>query len=222
MKKFFFVLVIIFCFCFSGCGIMNNGNTNEENYSNNETKNEIVYSTNWGTKIEEFSLIKQSQIGDYVIDCKALFVDTYKENIDGHVLEPFVDFTDVFVYDFSDVNEAALDKDSMKVWGKIKSLRNNEATPLMYIELNGYCPYFGDYGYITQINQIGIMNGFFIYNDNTVVQVSYIKGVANSCYIYELVRGTNIINCGNKYAESIEVDSLKGFDSTLKILRIVN
>ena len=218
MKKIFFVLVIIFCFCFSGCGIVNNGNTNEENYSNNETKNEIIYSTNWGTKIEEFSLIKQSQIGDYVIDCKALFVDTYKENMNGYVLEPFVDFTDVFVYDFSDVNE---DKDSMTVLEIIKNLRNNEATPLMYIELNGYCPYYSDYSFVTQINQLGLINGFFIYDDNTVVPCRYLQIIAKS-YNAELVSGTTIINCGNKYAESIEVDSLKGFDSTLKTLRIVN
>ena len=205
MKKNFFVLVIIFCFCFSGCGVTNN--------------NEIIYSTNWGVKIENLSESKQSQIGDYVIDCKALFVDTYKENIDGRVLEPFIDFTDVYAYDFSDVNEVVLDEYSMSVWEKIKSLHNNEATPLMYIELNGYCPYYGDYSFITQLNQTAIKNGFFIYNDNTVVQASYVW-VANSCYFYELVRGTNIINCGNKYAESIDSNSIDNFDWKLNVLKI--
>lgn len=209
-KNLFLILLIILCFCFSGCGTTNN----------NANNSEIIYSTNWGLKIENLSGTKQSEISDYVEDCKVLFIDTYKEQTEGLILESFIDFTDVFVYDFRGVDESALDKDSLLLWKEIKKLHNNETNPLMYIEINGYCPYYSDDSPITQINQISIMNGFFIYNDNTVVCCRY-QVIMSIVYIYGLVSGTTIINCGNKYAESIDSNCIKNFDAKLEILKIV-
>ena len=69
MKKFFFLIVsIILCFCFSACGTSNN------NATNNGDENRIIYSTNFGAKIESFSEEKQSEISNYVADCKVLFL----------------------------------------------------------------------------------------------------------------------------------------------------
>ena len=205
---------IILCFCFSACGTSNN------NATNNGDEDRIIYSTNFGAKIESFSEEKQSQISNYVADCKVLVLIKYKERVKDYILDPFVDFTDVFAYDFNNVDESNLDDNSLLIWKEIKGLRNNEAKPLMYIEINGYCRYFSDYYIATQLGEIAIVNGFFIYNDNTVVQILY-RHVASYVYFYELPKGTVTINCGNKYSQKHTLSDINNFDGKLKTLEVV-
>lgn len=218
MKKFFFLIVsIILCFCFSACGTSNN------NATNNGDEDRIIYSTNFGAKIESFSEDKQAEISNYVADCKVLFVNAYKETNemhDGQITNPYIDFTDVFVYDFSNVIETTLDNNSLKVWKKIKELRNNEVKPLMYIQINGYCQYFPNDYIATQLGETVIVNGFFIYNDNTVVPMPY-KNIALRVLIYELPKGTVTINCGNKYSQKHTLSDINNFDGKLKTLEVV-
>ncbi len=219
MKKLFIpILFIILCFCFSAC------ETTTNNAINNRDKNGIIYSTNFGAKIESFSEDKQAEISNYVADCKVLFVNAYREKVnemhDGQITNPYIDFTDVFVYDFSNVIETTLDNDSLKVWKKIKELRNNEVKPLMYIQINGYCQYFSNDYIATQLGETAIVNGFFIYNDNTVVSMSY-QNVASYVYFYGVPKGTVTINCGNKYAQKHTLSDINNFDGKLKTLEVV-
>ena len=219
MKKILFLIVsIILCFCFSACGTSNN------NATNNGDENRIIYSTNFGAKIESFSEEKQSEISNYVADCKVLFVNAYREKTnerhDGQITNPYIDFTDVFVYDFSNVIETTLDNNSLKVWKKIKELRNNEVKPLMYIQINGYCQYFSNDYIATQLGETAIVNGFFIYNDNMVMPMPY-QHVASSLYIFELPKGTVTINCGNKYSQKHTLSDINNFDGKLKTLEVV-
>ena len=217
MKKSLILIVfIIFSFCFGACGTVNTAN-------NNGDKNEIIYSTDFGTKIENFSEAKQAEVSNYVADCKVLFVNEYKEKIEthNHISKPFVDFTDVFVYDFENIIETTLDDNSLLLWELIKEVRNNEAKPLMYVQINGYCQYFSDDYIATQLGVTGISNGFFIYNDSTVVQLRYDQ-VASRVYVYELPKGTTIINCGDKYSQKNTSSDIENFNGKLKILNVIN
>ena len=92
--------------------------------------------------------------------------------------------------------------------------------PLMYIQINGYCQYLSNDYIATQLGETAIMNGFFIYNDNTVVPMPY-KHVANQVYIYELPKGTVTINCGNKYSQKHTLSDINNFDGKLKTLEVV-
>lgn len=218
MKKFLISIVfIILCFCFSAC------ETTTNNAINNGDNNGIIYSTNVGVKIDSFSETKQSEIGNYVADCEVLLVNSYKEVITdihaGQIVNPYIDFTEVFVYDFSNVEETTLEDNSLLIWEQIKELRNNEAKPLMYIQINGYCQYFSNDYIATQLGEINIMNGFFIYNDNTVVQMHY-RMIANRLYIYDLPKGTVVINCGNKYSQKNTSSDINNFVGKLKILKV--
>jgi hypothetical protein len=64
------------------------------------------------------------------------------------------------------------------------------------------------------------VNGFFIYNDNTVVQMLY-RLVTSHVYIYKLPRGTVTINCGNKYFQKHTLSDINNFDGKLKTLEVV-
>ena len=213
MKKILFpIVLIIFCFCFSACEATNNGITN---YGD---KNGIIYSTNFGTKIEDLSINKQYTISNYVSDCKILLINDYKESISRWQLaNPYIDITDTFVYDFSNVNENDLDEESLSVWNSIKKMNNNEAKPLMYIQINGYCNYFSDDYIVTQINETSLTNGYFIFKGNIVVPAHY-RYISNALFSYQLPKGTTIINCGNKYSEKNTSTDIHNFDDTLKIL----
>ena len=215
MKKILFPIVfIIFCFCFSACEATNN------NITNYGDENRIIYSTNFGTKIEDLSNNKQSTISNYVSDCKILLVNSYKELINGRQLaNPYIDITDTFVYDFSSVNENNLDEDSLSVWNSIKKMNNNEAKPLMYIQINGYCNFFSDDYVATQISETSLIHGYFIFKGNIVVPASY-HYISSSSFIYQLPKGTTIINCGNKYSEKNTSTDIHNFDDTLKILTV--
>ena len=139
---------------------------------------------------------------------------------DTQITNPYIDFTEVFAYDFNNVDESNLDDNSLLIWEEIKGLRNNEVKPLMYIQINGYCQYLPNDYIATQLGETAIMNGFFIYNDNTVVPMPY-RLVASRTYIYELPKGTVTINCGNKYSQKHTLSDINNFDGKLKTLEVV-
>jgi len=201
MKKVIILLItLVLSSCFFAC-----------NPTNSNNKNVITYSTNYGSKIENISKAKQTKINEYVVDCKTLFISAYKESVVEYITNPFIDFTDTFVYDFSTVNEASLNEPSTENWERIKKLHNSETTPIMYIELYGYCSYYGDNYIPHALSDIGVMNGFFIFEDNSVVSYTF-RRICNYTYYYELINGTTVINCGDKYAEKTTSSYIKSFN----------
>ena len=60
-----------------------------------------------------------------------------------------------------------------------------------------------------------------IYNDSTVVQLRYDQ-VASSLYVFELPKGTTIINCGDKYSQKNTSSDIENFNGKLKILNVIN
>jgi hypothetical protein len=57
---------------------------------------------------------------------------------------PYIAFTDVFVYDYTNVDERILDDDSLSVWNLIKEQNLSGSSPLYYIQLSGYCPFYSN------------------------------------------------------------------------------
>ena len=210
-KTFFLVLFIILSLNLVSCGQAKNNETD---------KNEIIYFTDFGKKIESLSEDKQSMISNYVEDCKILLLRECKEVIlENNIHNAFVDFSDVFVFDFVNVDETKLDHYSLMLWERIKKIRNNEVKPLMYIQINGYCQY-NSVNLPLDFDDCAITHGYFIYTDNTVVPYTYRHIMAQVC-VYDTVNGTTIINCGNKYFQKNTFADILNFDGELKMLKLV-
>lgn len=187
----------------------------KRNEISKEDKNEIIYLTDFGKKIESVSEDKQSLISNYVADCKALFLREYKEHIlKNNIFNAFVDFSDVFVYDFSNVDETKLNKKSLSLWTAIKKIRNNEVMPLMYIQINGYCQYYSG-NLASNLDECSMFHGYFIYSDNSVVPKLY-RFLQQQIYVMDIVDGTTIINCGTKYSQKYTLFDISNFDDELK------
>ena len=107
------------------------------------------------------------------------------------------------------MNESALDEDSLALWNALTGLRDNQAKPLAYVEFDGYvvennCPIYG-------LNATVVMNGFFVFDDFSVLNYRYDKLVLYT-YVPTLMDGTEIINCGDKYAEEFTLLEIKAFN----------
>ena len=179
--------------------------------------NTIHYSINLGTKIETLSLNEQQLISEYVEDCQKLYTGTYAGyacrywgNDNSFTTKPYLLFTDTFVYDFRSADESNMDKNLLILWDSIKALSDGTSKPIMYIELCGYIQYFPDEFTLTTLQDGNFMWGYFIYEDETVVPYSY-KKIGNECYAYKIPEETEIINCGNKYADEKSFEELIDF-----------
>ena len=165
--------------------------------------NKIHYSSlGRGIKIESLPLVQQQIIDEYVSDCQTLYTaayaqfDTWDLDLFG---EPYISFTDTFVYDFSCVNESDVDTKTANMWNDIKALNDNESAPIMYIELSGYSNFLGDAYKVTSLMEASIIYGYFIFENETVVPLLY-KDICARQYYYKLPNGTELINCGDKYS----------------------
>ena len=212
MKKLFTLLLsIMLLFSFTACG--SNGNS-----SNNR---EVKYAIDFGIKIEEIKKNKQDEISSYVEDCKILYIKGYKERVGAGESnlesKAHIVFTETLMYDFSTVSEGNLSEDSLSVWKYIKDLGCGDSKPIYYIEFFGYCLFYGIDMIPKTLNIVGVQNGFFIYEDKTVVQYSY-NNLLGYYYFFDTVTGTTKINCGNKYAETISTKDLANYNKQLKIL----
>ena len=176
---------------------------------------EIHYSVNEGTKIESLSTTEQELIDEYVQDCKTIFTANYTSQRvsygEDDQVPSYISFTDTFVYDFRNLNESTMDKSSLALWNKIREL--SESKPIMYIELNGYAPFWLDYYTVTSLQLGSVQYGYFIFEDESVVPYNY-KYVCNTLYNYKLPNGTETINCGDKYAEEKSWEELLDFYSS--------
>ena len=162
-------------------------------------------------KIESLPLVQQQTIDEYVADCKVIYTASYIGRvIDSSLEKPYVSFTNTFVYDFSKVDESSLDEQTSQLWNAIKALNNGESTPIMYIELSGYCNYFNDSYIATSFNETSYIYGYFIFENETVKPYLY-RSISASHYLFKLPDGTEVINCGDKYAVG------KGKDDLLKL-----
>lgn len=180
--------------------------------------NKIQYAVSDGTKIETLPTSEQNKIDEYVADCKTLYTVGYAYNVistfSESSIDPYISFTDTFIYDFSNIKEESLNSESLILWNKIKSLNEGESKPIMYIELSGYVEYFPNYK-PDPLQNYGILNGFFIFEDETVIPMTYHR-ICTMVYVFELVQGTQLINCGNKYAEEINSKKITDLYSALK------
>lgn len=188
-----------------------------------EEKDTIHYSVTIGTKIETLSLIKQKLLDEYIEDCKTIMLAQYAYNYSSTEYqcysEPYFAITDAFIYDFRDINEASMSEDSLNMWNFIKEEIGEGKTPLMYIELDGYaCKFFNNY-IVTSFDDIGMTNGFFIFDDDSVVLLNY-KYVSQRFYNYMLIDDTKIINCGDKYAEELSKNDILTFDFEQELIRL--
>lgn len=187
------------------------------------TKNSVIrYSTSQGTKIEKLTRYEQADIDEYVNDCKAIFTHGYADLLESQlrsIQEPYLAFTDTFVYDFRDVDESDMSKQSSMIWKNIKELNPNDAEPIMYIELCGYLKYWSDDYVITSFNETAMLYGFFIFDDDTYAQNTY-KRICNINYTFTLVDGAEIINCGDKYSEELDGDQVLDFDEDIERLEL--
>lgn len=206
MKKVaLFLLSVAMCACFAGCG--GKGSDNADGAG-------VHYAINYGTKVEDLSTSTQTKIDDYVSDCKALLINAYK----GTKYSYDVCIADTFVYDFRGVNESSLDEDSLTLWNALTGLRNNQAKPLAYVEFDGCvlendCPIYG-------LNATAVANGFFVFDDNSVLNYSYNRLVSYTA-VKTLMNGTEIINCGDKYAEEFTLAEIKAFNKKPTKLHLV-
>ena len=78
---------------------------------------------------------------------------------------------------------------------------------MMYVELAGYHVCFNS-DLLTPISGGSIIYGFFIFEDDTVILNTY-DVLCRINFVYKLIEGTALINCGNKYSE--EFNDYLGF-----------
>lgn len=211
MKKLFILLLsIMLLFSFTAC-------SSNDNSSNNR---DVKYAIDFGIKIEEIKKNKQDEISSYVEDCKILYINGYKERLgmaeSNFESKAYFVFTETLMYDFSTVNEGNLSEDSLSAWKYIKDLGCGDSKPIYYIEFFGLCPFYGIDMIPKTLNSVGVQNGFFIYEDKTVVQCSYNNLLVRG--FVDIVTGTTKINCGNNYAETISTKDLATYNKQLKIL----
>ena len=162
-------------------------------------------------KIESLALVQQQKIDEYVADCKLIYTATYAQlyetwNVD-FLGEPYLSFTDTFVYDFSKVDENDPDAHTSFMWNEIKALNNGETAPIMYVELSGFCNYYGDAYKPSSFAETSFIYGYFIFENETVMPYLY-STICKKNYIYELPKATQLINCGDKYSEEKRMDAL--------------
>ena len=176
-----------------------------------EGSNEIHYPLNYGTKIESLPLDLQQKIDDYVADCKTIYTGFYAQNLDSCNFdgfgEPYISFTDTFVYDLSKVDESNLSEITVRMWNDIKNLNDGQSAPIMYIELQGFSNYWGERFKPTYILENAITYGYFIFEDETVVPFLY-SYICKQYYCYKMPEGTELINCGDKYSEEKKMEEL--------------
>ena len=174
-----------------------------------EGSNEIHYPLlKSDKKIESLPLDLQQKIDDYVADCKIIYTISYAQRLASYNLrEPYISFTDTFVYDFSEVNESGLGVVTSKIWDDIKALNGGISTPAMYIELHGFLSYFNDNYTPTSFAENAFTYGYFIFENETVVPYTY-KTINKAYYFYEMPEETKIIDCGDKYFEGKSTEVL--------------
>lgn len=177
--------------------------------------NTIRYSVDIGTKIEALSTADQKLIDEYVNDCKTIMATAYSHNYLTKDYElysnPYFAFTDTAVYDFRNVDEASMGEKSLKLWNLIKETVGQGKEPIMYIELDGYACIWSDNFVRTSFEESAKINGFFVFADDSVIQLNYTQ-ICKTFYIYQLIDGTEIINCGDKYAEDLSKEEIMTFD----------
>ena len=238
MKKVLSILLILVLFCsLASCSYINPAiEINEDGYvvvngvvteykialDTASDFNEIRYPLiNSETKIEDLPSEQQERLGDYIADCKAIYTANYASKLfdwNYDMLgQPYLSFDYALVYDFSKVDESSLDERTAQLWNQIKALNDGESVPMMYIELSGFVNFFGDAYKPTTFVETGYVYGYFIFENETVVRYNY-KTICQNTYLYKLPDGTEIINCGNKYAEEKNEQMLVEFVEQLQSL----
>ena len=164
-----------------------------------------------GIKVESLPMTEQKRIDEYVADCQSIFTVAYLQLLDtwdyDSLGDPYISFTNTFVYDFSGVNESNFDATTSKMWNDIKELSDGESTPIMYIELFGFSNYFGDNYKPTSLMESAMIYGYFIFENEVVVPQLY-KRICDRYYYYKMPEGTELINCGDKYSEEKNMETL--------------
>ena len=170
-------------------------------------------------KIESLPLDQQQKIDEYVSDCKLIFTATYAQQYGtgktDYLGELYLSFADTFVYDLGNVDASSSDADTSFLWNEIKALNNGESTPIMYVELSGFCNYYGDAYKPSSFAETNFIYGYFIFENETVMPYLY-RSICQKNYIYKLPAGTEIINCGDKYSEEKRMDELVDFYSKIQ------
>ena len=180
-----------------------------------EGSNEIHYPLlKTDTKIDALQFDLQQKIDDYVADCKTIYTASYVNTLAGAFEEfeelygePYISFTDTFVYDFSEVDESGLGVTTSKIWNDIKAFSDGNSVPIMYIELQGFSNYWGESYKATTLLENGIIYGYFIFEDETVIPYNY-RNICNKYYHYKMPEGTELINCGDKHSEEKKMEEL--------------
>ena len=165
---------------------------------------------NSSLKIESLPIEQQQKIDEYVADCKTIYTVSYIQYSNRYVEvlgEPYLSFSNTFVYDLSKIDESTLDKKSTSIWNNIKALNNGESKPIMYIEFSGFCNYLGDTYKPTSFIEASFIYGYFIFENETVMPYIY-SNICQQLYVYTLPTGTELINCGDKYSEEKSMDDL--------------
>ena len=177
-----------------------------------DVSNEIHYPTlKSDKKIESLPLELQGKIDAYVADCKTIYTASYAQYLDSYNFdgfgEPYISFTDTFVYDFSKVDESGLGAVTSEMWNVIKNLNDGQSAPIMFIELQGFSNYFGESYKATTLLENPIYCSYFIFEDETVIPCKY-ANICNMYLCYEMPEGTELINCGDKYSEEKRMQEL--------------
>jgi hypothetical protein len=220
MKKALSLFLMFIMIASLGLGLTSCGG-GENNNGGDDASSGIHYSVNVGTKIEALSKEKQSKIDNYATDCKTFVINGYKdfaENRAQKELQPYIAITDTFVYDFSSIDKNAADKDLLKEVSAI--FREDKVLPLMYIEFSGYLSYYtiGGYNYKNiSLAESNLMNGFLIFEDETVILGNYKRIL--KMYGYNMPQSTLCINCGDKYSEELDANALELYDKALVHLK---
>ena len=177
-----------------------------------EGSNEIHYPLlKSDEKIESLPLELQGKIDAYVADCKTIYTASYAQDLDSRNFdgfgEPYISFTDTFVYDFSKVDESGLGAVTSELWNDIKNLNDGQSAPIMYIELQGFSNFLGESYKPTTLLENATICGYFIFEDETVIPCEY-KKICNMYFWYKMPEGTELINCGDKYSEEKRMQEL--------------
>ncbi len=215
MKKALSLFLMFIMIALLGLGLTSCNGGGQNNNGGDDVSAGIHYSVNVGTKIETLSEEKQLEIGNCVEDCKTFIINGYKESTLPEGVDHYIAITDTFVYDFSSLDEVTEDE---RVLNMLKSLREDEVCPIMYIEFSGYVSFFGsNYKNIPLFNS-GRMVGFFVFEDETFIALNYEKMCAN-IYYYAMPTNTVCINCGDKYSEELDANALEAYDKVLAHLK---
>lgn len=201
--------------------IVNGVKTNYE--VKTEEADAVRYSVSVGTKLETLPDAEQRQISECVADCATIMAATYSyeyvSNSAKYYEIPYFAVSDAFVYDFREIDEASMSENSLKIWNYIKETVGYGKTPLMYIELDGYACAYPHHYIPTSFEEAGIINGFFIFADDSFVRLNYAR-VCHRFYLYQMVDGAKVINCGDQFAEQFTKEDILTFDFEQKLIRL--